>query len=197
MVRGGKPTLSTATVQRPQRLAAAAVVIAALGTMTGCGVTTAHRASDVPSALASGNQQAPAVCAQKDPGSDFSIAVFAKGAASGLKRARVTPNPWARLSPNTIVFACFVARANRLTDGRYVDTSGDSSPIPVGTYNDCPPPNPAATGTAVSAPPAICSSRLGGSPSRSINPAILAVLGVIAITAIWYVTRRRKRQASL
>jgi hypothetical protein len=157
-----------------------------------------HRASgSIPSAISAANQQAPAVCARTDPASDFSIAVFAKGAASGLKQAHVTPNPWAKMSPNTVIFACFVTRTDHLTQGVYVDSSGGSTPIPAGTYNDCLPPNSAATATGVTTPATNCSFRLGGNPSRSVNPAIAAVLGVIVIAAIWYVTRRRRRQAAL
>ena len=177
----------------------AAVIVVVLGTLAGCGVAvTANRTSgSVAPAISAANQQAPAVCARTDPGSDFSIAVFAMGAASGLKLAHVTPNPWARMSPDTVIFACFVTSTGHLTQGVYVDSSGVSTPVPAGTYNDCVPPNPAAPGTGLVTPATLCSVRLGGNSSRSINPAIAAVLGLMIIAAIWYVTRRRRRQAAL
>lgn len=180
----------------------AVLIIIALGTLTGCGVALAQHASgSVAPAISAANRQASAVCARTDPGSDFSIAVFAKVAASALRQAHVTPNPWAKTSPDTVIFACFVTRDSRLAEGVFVDPSGGSTPVPVGTYNACLPPGPAATAVTPAAtavtPAAICSFRLVGSPSRSINPAIAAVLVVTVIAAIWYVTRRRRRQAAL
>jgi hypothetical protein len=195
MVGVGESTGSSSTERRPLGIAVAVLIIIALGTLTGCGVALAQHASgSVAPAISAANRQASAVCARTDPGSDFSIAVFAKVAASALRQAHVTPNPWAKTSPDTVIFACFVTRDSRLAEGVFVDPSGGSTPVPVGTYNACLPPGPAATAVT---PAAICSFRLVGSPSRSINPAIAAVLVVTVIAAIWYVTRRRRRQAAL
>ncbi len=192
MVWRGKPTGN-----RSSCIAVAAVTFALI-MLAGCGVVSGSRASgSVPSAISAGNQQASAACARTDPGSGFAIAVFAKGAASGLNQAHVTPNPWAQMSPDTVIFACFVTSTGRLTQGVYVDASGVTTPVPAGTYSGCIPPNPAATGAGSAPVAAPCSFRVGGSPSRSINPAIVAVLGVIAIAAVWFVTRRRKRQAAI
>jgi len=183
------------TWRQPPRVAVAAVIIVALSVLAGCGVpVVVHRVSGPgAAALNAANQQAPSVCATTHSGSEYSLPVLAATAAAELQRVHITPNPWAAMPPDTVIFACISNPNGDTPQGLFVDSSGTSTVIPASSFSDCPGAL-AGSGHGVAG----CSLRYyGPSHKSSVNPAIAAVLGVIVVAAIWFVRRRRRNQARL
>jgi len=111
-----------------------AAVCFAASNLAGCGsaqtldpVNVAKAVSEADTFTAA-KGAAPSECSKAHAGAIFATATYAFAAADQLRKAGLDPQPWAGMSPRTIVFQCY---GNPPTgDGVYVDSSGQKTMAP-------------------------------------------------------------------
>jgi hypothetical protein len=86
------------------------------------------RAVSQADAFSAANERAPLECSKADAGATFATATYAGYAADQLRKSGLDPQPWAAMSPLTIIYQCY---GNPPTGvGVYVDSSGQKSVAP-------------------------------------------------------------------
>jgi len=117
----------------PHFMGVATVCLAAAG-LAGCSSVesvnpaTIARAVHEGDAVSAANDAAPPECSKALAGAIFATSVYAGVATDQLREAGMDPQPWAGMSPKTVIFQCY---GNPPTgDGRYVDSSGQETTAP-------------------------------------------------------------------
>lgn len=109
-------------------ICSAAVFGAGCSSVQGLNPSNIARAVKQADAFSAANNAAPSECSKVDAGVIFATATYAGYAANQLRKSGLDPQPWAAMSPLTIIYQCYGNPPTRA--GVYVDSSGQTTTAP-------------------------------------------------------------------